>query len=550
MIVLDGIEIKNFKNIKHAHLKDLNRINIFIGPNNCGKSNLLEAIKKLKTIEGSKQIKTSCETCSLIVDESNWFSSYVCAKDKRDAYEGKLEPEVVFSFNEEYLNTFDTYQKFTTNLSGFSEELYNALTQRKKAKLKKEHFASKTSFMQHVKEWANRISLHGHQANLMRSLHGSFIDSNIIREIKIGILECPEQRLETYKGQKIADYVKGEDLADTELRRVQEYVRDSVDSKLENYKSASLDYLRGPGRFSTPISEQGSGVRSVICLTSDIISGEDVKVILIDEPELGLNPAARREFVNFLKQETEGKQVFIATHDPIFVNPNLWDDGKLNIYLFSIVKNEFVKVDLDQNVHDPNTFAGYLPHTTSLKDFHLYVEGKYDVYIHQVFFRKFLRRAMHRLTLAYSSRSFHEILARIGIFHLGGSFWRHLLHTLPRKPYKVLLVFDGDKKDDVKQALNKFNENRLMNLPKLIFTDQIDFTSNIYEGAIPAYCLSKEKIEDYLNPKPPSKSEGPNTAMSMREIPKEFGDIYEEALKVIIHKKTDNEEKSQDFDFP
>lgn len=548
MIFLNSIEIKNFKNIKHAHLKDLNHINIFIGPNNCGKSNLLEAIKKLKTIEDGKQFRSSCKTCDQIVDESNWFFRYICAKDKRDAYEGKLEPEIVFSFNEEYLNKFDTYQNLTTNLSKWSDELYNKLILRAGPKLKKEHSSSTTNFKQHIKEWANRISLQGHQANLMRSLHGSFINPTIVREIKIGILECPEQRLETYKGKKIADYVKDEDLTNTELRKVQEYVRDSVDSKLENYRSASLDYLRGPDRFSTPISEQGSGVRSVICLMSDIISGEDVKIIFIDEPELGLNPAAKRNFVEILKQETKEKQVFIATHDPIFVNPNLWDEGKLNTYLFSIVKNKFVKIDLDHNVHDPNTFGGYLPHTTSLKDFHLYVEGKYDVYIHQVFFRKFLKRAMHRLTLAYSSRSFHEILNRVGVYHLGGSFWRHLLHTLPRKPYKVLLVFDGDKKEDVEQTINKFNENRLMNLPKLIPTEQIDFASNTYQGAIPAYCLSKKKIEDYLDPKPPNKSDGPNTAMGMKIIPKEFEDIYEQVLKMTVHKKTDNEETIPDLD--
>jgi len=537
MIFLNSIEIKNFKNIKHVHLKDLNHINIFIGPNNCGKSNLLGAIKKLKTIEDGKGYGSSCKTCNQIVDESSWFYRYVCAKDKRDVYQGKLEPEIVFSFNEEYLNKFDS--EHATKLSEYSDGLYNSLIKRKRK--------IEVDFRQHIKEWANRISLQGHRTNF-RSLHGSFINSTIVREIKMGILECPEERLETYKGKKIADYVKDEDLTDTELRRVQEYVRDSVDSKLENYRSASLDYLRGPSRFSTPISEQGSGVRSVICLMSDVISGEDMKVILIDEPELGLNPAAKRDFVEILKQETKEKQVFIATHDPIFVNPNLWDEGKLNIYLFSIVKNGFVKIDLDHNVHDPNTFAGYLPHTTSLKDFHLYVEGKYDVYIHQVFFRRFLKRAMHQLTLAYSSRSFHEILNRVGVYHLGGSFWRHLLHTVPRKPYKVLLVFDGDKKEDVEQAINKFNENRLMNLPKLIPTDQIDFASNTYQGAIPAYCLSKKKIEDYLKPKPPNKSDGPNTAMGMKIIPKEFEDIYEEVLKVIIHKNTDNEETIPDLD--
>lgn len=41
---IENIEIKNFKSIKHAEIKDCRRVNVFIGYPNVGKSNVLEAL--------------------------------------------------------------------------------------------------------------------------------------------------------------------------------------------------------------------------------------------------------------------------------------------------------------------------------------------------------------------------------------------------------------------------------------------------------------------------------------------------------------------------
>jgi len=38
MIIFETIEIWNFRNIKHVKLEGLKDLNIFIGPNNCGKT--------------------------------------------------------------------------------------------------------------------------------------------------------------------------------------------------------------------------------------------------------------------------------------------------------------------------------------------------------------------------------------------------------------------------------------------------------------------------------------------------------------------------------
>ena len=207
----------------------------------------------------------------------------------------------------------------------------------------------------------------------------------------------------------------------------------------------------------------------------------------------------------------------------------------LSIYLYSITKNEFVKVCLEQNAHDPNTFGGYLPHTTCLKDYHIYVEGTYDVYIHQIFFKKFIDYISEKIKTKkdYTESTFSQILNRVEIYHLGGDFWEHLLHTIPQKPYNALLIFDGDKKNKVKETIETYTRNRLGNLPIFRFTESIDFAQESYEDAIPVYTLTRKNIEQYLNPIPEDKAKGPEIAKGMTKIPEEFKAIYLEMLRII-----------------
>jgi len=53
----------------------------------------------------------------------------------------------------------------------------------------------------------------------------------------------------------------------------------------------------------------------------DILFSDD-EIVLIDEPELGLNPLVKQESLKFLLAESKERQIFIATQDPTFVN--LW----------------------------------------------------------------------------------------------------------------------------------------------------------------------------------------------------------------------------------
>lgn len=237
--------------------------------------------------------------------------------------------------------------------------------------------------------------------------------------------------MQNYKTQSNLDYLKNKNLPGQKMNILIAFLKRVVDSEIEDFTQNSLDLVK-TDKFITSISEQGSGIRSLICLIADILSTEVNSIILIDEPELGLNPSAKQEFLKYLIDTSEQNQIFITTHDPTFVNPILWEAESIAVYLYSSIKESFIEVNLNENNTDPATFAGYLPHTTSLKSLHLYVEGASDVYIFQTFIRKYLIN---------NFEDWAEQLNSIGIYHLGGNNWKHMLSTIPKYPYILNRIY-------------------------------------------------------------------------------------------------------------
>jgi hypothetical protein len=258
----------------------------------------------------------------------------------------------------------------------------------------------------------------------------------------------------------------------------------------------------------------------------------------------------RQELLKFLLDIAGHKQVFIATQDPSFVNPVLYGDHieRVSVQLFSLQNQGFIAIDLRQSMEDPSVFAGYLPHTTSLRSIHIYVEGASDAYIFQVWLRKFLSDAeahdkkitkqiaegnsVKETGLPYRLGERFQIENKIGFFHLCGDLWPHLLYTVPKSPYRCVVILDGDKKDRISEVVKKHNESELT-ASKFEFARSIEEFANIIKAGLchPIYCLKKDRIEDYLSlgHQPldyDKKVDGPRAAERLEELPKEIFDLF------------------------
>jgi len=123
-------------------------------------------------------------------------------------------------------------------------------------------------------------------------------------------------------------------------------------------------------------------------------------------------------------------------------------------------------------------------------------------------------------------KNWYRILSKIGIYHLGGDFWSHLLYTIPKSPYSSIVVLDGDKREMLPEIIknyskidkDRFRISKLRDIPKLTIS-------------CPIYCLIQNDIEDYLETEPETqpiiKEEGPTIAYRMENIPQEIEELFD-----------------------
>ena len=508
MKLLNRIEIRDIKSNPKADLDNLKDFNVIIGPNNCGKTNILETVLSVRNAtEGGNLL---CKQCEKIRSKARINARHL-KLDKEDIYLGgkdtQRKPYLRISFNKNvapkiYIESFDSFSQITMDeVENRDAHLSGDLTFTGNTDLKQEHLSP-------------------------------FNFNNGFSKLVSSILYCPEARLQTYKGQSIKDYIREKRLRGTQLQAWANFFNRIVDPKVEDF-THGLDIIRKlEDSYEAKLDDQGSGFRSVACLAIDLISSNSAYILLIDEPELGLNPLSKQLLLQFLLEESIKRQVIIATHDPTFVNPILWQSADASIYIYSPYKNEYVKINLTQSNSDPETFGGYLPHTVSLRDTHIYVEGSSDVYIFQSFLRQYCQAK-------YDNWS--EMINRVGIFHLAGDFWCHLLYTLPNQPYKCIVILDGDKRKEAKEVCQIYSESN-ETIVKIKFAENINEIQTIIDDghSHPVYCLSKDCIELYLglnecNPPGYNKMvDGPKNAENI-PLPREINDIFDAVLSGSKH---------------
>jgi AAA15 family ATPase/GTPase len=528
MKILDGITIRKYRNIIEGEFKSFGDLNILIGPNNCGKTTVLKSIHKLATMEFKKELPLKKENAEKT--RQMWNSAFgdietaniSISINSEECYNRIGKMELIFEFNERLIE--EELERLTgKNLDNFIAQIIQNLKPEQRGFPVSREIIDDNRKRQKTEGFFNLAVVKDSETSAPSTEKFSLLCfSKLAESVKNKIVHCEDARLQNYIGMPIAEYIYNKPFDGTHYDALISWLKKIVDPKIKTYQPTKRKVVMESG-FLANIDELGSGVRSLICLISDIIEAPDHSIILIDEPELGLNPLAKQQFIDFLCAQSKEKQIFIASHDPTFTNPVLWklrkDNPEVAIFLYSTLDDKFVKVNINESIDTAGSFAGYLPHTTSPKDFHLYVEGKYDVQIFKNFIEKYL----------WENEKWIQLEDRIGIYHLGGDFWANLVYTIPVRPYKRLLILDGDKRKILDRKVNpqsKSLRERILELygDSVLFCEAEDLNPDLTWEKTVIYTLSKDKIEDYLSLPPKPKSNGPQIAheMTFKEIPEEI----------------------------
>ena len=387
---IENIRIKNFRSFgEEIVFSPKPELNIIIGENNAGKSNIFIALDKLKKVLISKNylytnsggVKTVVfehrdwycskykETIeidiSLILNENELdelitlFSDSVPEqkierlKDLKEELGKKVDIILRHKYGEKilpYLNIGGLFFNLLDNASiepgSFNLSSYQSIEWKS---IIDEYYSGKTKLLDIIK----------HKFNKFKDKETPLI--NVVRPNIAGfIVKLFNEKLKLFKdirqkpigeNKDVYESLGGREVADVllTLKNSGEYIeRDkykSIQEKFtELFPNIKLEAIRTKGTFTSdiqiicddikynlPIEFMGTGIIEMTIFLTNIIASKD-NIFIIEEPELHFHPSNQRLFLDLLNEYKNNNQFFVISHSPYFVNiENITDNILLKI---------------------------------------------------------------------------------------------------------------------------------------------------------------------------------------------------------------------------
>lgn len=348
---LQGFGIKNYRSFdgKGVYLDNLNKINVIIGKNNCGKSNVLRFLQSLHlNVNDFKNFPRDLKN----QHRRNEASAILSIKIKGDNlphYKDKFRTARGFDYN----GFLEKYHNFDFNINSQNIEIpesiqnlewhqlipfQSAYTRAEKTQLLntiKENW-NKT-VQQHVKNTFKdliyiphlRVIQEGHQfGDSNSSINGSNIISKMFE------MQNPEIGKENYREK---------------FNLIQKFVRDLINKPdlLIEIPHTKKEIVLTIDENRLPLDSFGTGIHQLVMLCSTLVIHEN-SIVCIEEPEIHLHPELQRKFIKFLGKTKN--TYFLTTHSNIFL------DSRLNTSIYH-VQNDGIKSTIFNANRTSRTFS-------------------------------------------------------------------------------------------------------------------------------------------------------------------------------------------------
>lgn len=337
---LQSIYIKNFKGLKDIKVEECAAINAFVGKNNSGKSSILHAIDI---------------TC-LAISAGNW-----------NAFQPKLEIRDLINDvgNFEIKVKYDDGRETTVKTG---EDFYPQFTNRQNNSPKSILILPDVGF--------GMLTRHHRTPQwVIQQIEGKHYQNVNALEILYAI---KFYALRNERGLTPDSY-------HSILAEISNYFPDikNLNSDRTEHDIATLTYEEYGKRLD--ILYSGTGLKHFLDILIKItLSG--AKIVLLDEPELGLHPDLQRRFIDYLHQLSVDKdiQIFIGTHSQVILN--YAETIKFYRVLNNAGERQILPVDKEA-VHTVLSDLGIRPSDLFNQDLCLLVEGASEI----VFFEHVIR---------------------------------------------------------------------------------------------------------------------------------------------------------------
>ena len=299
---INNIEISNFKSIKHLKINDCNRINVFIGMPNAGKSNILEALGLFGFVENNRDL----------IDFVRYQYDY----------------ELFFkgiSNNQISINLNDKTKLNIINKNHFNASEFNKIENTfLKYKL---DFLTNEPFLSEIKKYN--------------------FDNTKKQQRQDPVLEFPF-------GENIGQVISMNSVLRNEVSKYLAINGLKMVIKAGTFELVLQKDLEDGTVFELPYNMIADTLQRLIFYKASIISNENA-VLLFEEPEAHCFEPYILEFTNSVKYNENGNQFFIVTHSDFIIQEFLRDEESkkdTNIYLVNNINGETKIKLLDKNKNE------------------------------------------------------------------------------------------------------------------------------------------------------------------------------------------------------
>ncbi len=318
---ITNIEIKNFKSIRHAEIKDCRRVNIFIGYPNVGKSNILEALAGFSILNTKAYTGKSIKSLVRYTRLTDFFHN-ANIKENSSVI---LNSNTILSYR---LPSLTTMHHSIIELVKPSQ--INEITKREGSILLNEIFD-----IEGIYSYSEGTDIEKSDVSLIKKY--SFNQAIEFNSLSLLDLAIPF-------GENLSDIIE-----------VNPELRIQFNDLLKDY-DLNLHYDRSTGENEIELRKELSDgttitlnwnlladtLRRLFFYKAAILSNQQ-SVLLFEEPEAQMFPPYIRKLTTDILMDKNENQYFVATHSPYVLDELILEAGEdLAVYLVDYKSGETI----------------------------------------------------------------------------------------------------------------------------------------------------------------------------------------------------------------
>ncbi len=416
--MLDGIQIWGYRSFaaQNTRIADFSRVNVFLGKNNCGKSNILRFIQVIaEQLKPRRRDETPGKPDPLLdycLSETTKRIS-VSLQFKRDGFTAAAFNKIVGAFEGSWERFFpelskslwldyDVFPNMSPNSKSLSrlstlilERCSPGDTNRLTSKLCNYTQGTPEQRAQDIAEKIHTIctlNFDAYRIDAFRRISeagtNSLCGAGLIKELRK--LQSPE--LGHYENGKkrfttITDFMRA--------------ILNEPEARLEIPAEKDEIYVIIRGKV-LPLDSLGTGIHELIILAA-AVTIVDRTVFLIEEPEIHLHPELQKKFTQYILEKTNN-QYFVSSHSNAF-----FDQPNVNVYRCWL-SDQGTQCQLASCASDKHALLldlGYRPSDILQANHVIWVEGPSDrIYLNHWLRAKnpYLVEGLHYAIMFYGGR--------------------------------------------------------------------------------------------------------------------------------------------------